>query len=72
MRGEKASSINIDISSKPMCAVKTNMSKILSEKIDPKWLCRVLFYISILFSVCGGAVALSQINLSGSGLHIIT
>jgi len=45
---------------KPMCAVKTNMPKILSEKIGPKRLCRVLFYILILFSVCGGAVAFSN------------
>jgi len=45
---------------KLMCAVKTNMPKILSETVDPKWLCRVLFYIWILFSICGGAVALSN------------
>jgi len=43
-----------------MCAVKTNMAKMLSEKIGPKQLCIVLFYIWILFSVCGGAVAFSN------------
>jgi len=45
---------------KPVCAVKTNMPKILSEKIGQKGLCRVLFYIWILFSICGGAVAFSN------------
>ena len=43
-----------------MCAVKTNMPKILSKKIGPKRLCGVLFYTWILFSVCGGAVAFSN------------
>jgi len=28
---------------KPMCAVKTNMPKILNKKIGPKRLCRALF-----------------------------
>jgi len=54
-----------------MCAVKTNMPKILSEKIGPKRLCRVLFYIWILFSVWT-MLLLSQVNISGSGLDIIT
>jgi len=50
-----------------MCAVKTNMPKILSEKIGPNLLCRVLFYIWILLFVCGSAAAFSN-KLSGSGL----
>jgi len=56
---------------KPMCAVKTNMPKIVIEKIVPKWLCRVLFYIWTCFPSVA-VLLLSQINLSGSGLHIIT
>ena len=56
---------------KPMCAVKTNMPKILSEKIGPRRLCRVLFYIWILFSVWM-VLLLFQINVSGSELDVIT
>ena len=54
-----------------MGAVKTNMPKIVSENIGPKQLCRVLFYIWILFPSVA-ELLLSHINLSGSGLYIIT
>jgi len=56
---------------KPMGAVKTNMPKIVSENIGPKQLCRVLFYIWILFPSVA-ELLFSHINLSGSGLYIIT
>ena len=54
---------------KPVCAVKTNMPKILSEKIGPKRLCRVLFCIWILFSICGGAVAFSNKSFRQWAIH---
>jgi len=53
-----------------MYAVNTNMPKILSEKKGPKRLYRVLFYIWLLFSVCGDAVAFSNKPFRQRTIHI--
>jgi len=43
-----------------MCAVKTNMPKISFLKNRSKTIVQNAFYIWMLFSVCGGAVAFSN------------